>query len=222
MNLMKVVKTMSDKKKELEKLIGNLNANFGEGTVMFGAEAVEALKTERVTTASMEVDIALHGGFFRGGIVEIFGPESSGKTEFLLETIGKHQKEDPNFYAFWIETEGSLDLEDAKNKHGVDPDRLAVHYLDSSKGAEESLEFVRGLISSGLFDMGCVNSVAGLVTKAEADKKVGEAVMADQARMMSKFFRMETGNIFKNRLILAFVNQERDSMAMYSGPTTGN
>lgn len=189
---------------------------------MVGQEAVDSLKTTRVSTASMEVDIALHGGFAKGTIVEIYGPESSGKTEFLLETIGKHQKVDPDFYAFWIETEGSLDLEDAKSKHGVDPDRLAVHYLDSSKGAEESLEFVRGLISSGIFDMGCVNSVAGLVTKTEADKKVGEAVMAEQARMLSKFFRMETGNIFKERLILAFVNQERDSMAMYSGPTTGN
>jgi recombination protein RecA len=211
---------LTEKQKKLKALDLQMEKNF-PGKILKGEEAINAMSYKRIPTASMEVNFATYGGFCEGKVVELFGPEDSGKTYFVLETIALNMKKDPDFTVAWVETEGDLDLKQIIRMYGIDINRFRIIPLDPVDGGEAALEMVRGYISSSLFDIIVINTVAGLVSKDEVAKNMDEASMALQARMMSKFFRVEIGNIFKTRTCMIFINQERETMDKYKPRTTG-
>jgi len=204
-----------DKQKRVMDFEKKINEKFGDGTIISGDKAVEKTKKIFIPSPSLELNIALCGGFVKGKAIELYGPESSGKTELILNTIGKVQKEDPNFTAGWLETEFSVDLSDAIKKHGIDKDRFHLIPFDPDKGAEWILDRIREAISNGVFDIIGINSIAGLTPKEEMSKDMGESVIAVQARMMSKFFRVTNALCDKTGTTVIFTNQERDSIGSY-------
>lgn len=209
-----------DKLKALSDVVGKINKTYGAGTIMTAADAVKAGKlTKRVLkTPSLELNQALWCGGL-SGIVELFGPSGSGKTSLAIDTIVLNQKEDPDFIAAWLETEGSV-TETILQDHGVDLDRLVYIRQEDVGNAESALDILRGLINrENLFNMIVVNSVAGLTPKKESEDDLDKQNIALIARTMSKFFRVATGDISKNNITAVFINQVRDNVGQMFGDT---
>ncbi len=209
-----------DKLKALNDVVGKINKTYGAGTVMTAADAVKAGKlTKRILkTPSLELNQALWCGGL-SGIVELFGPSGSGKTSLAIDTIVLNQKEDPDFIAAWLETEGSV-TETILQDHGVDLDRLVYIRQEDVGNAESALDILRGLINrEDLFNMIVVNSVAGLTPKKESEDDLDKQNIALIARTMSKFFRVATGDISKNNITAVFINQVRDNVGQMFGDT---
>ncbi len=209
---------MADKKKALETALASIEKNFGKGAVMrLGQES--ALNVESVSTGSLGLDIALGiGGLPRGRVVEVYGPESSGKTTLALHCIAEAQKLGGE--VAFIDVEHALDPYYAANL-GVDIDSLLVSQPDTG---EEALEITESLVRSGALDMIVIDSVAALVPKAEVEKSMGESVVGQQARLMSQALRKLTAVIGKTKCIAIFINQLREKIGvMYGNPevTTG-
>lgn len=209
-----------EKQKRLEKTIGNIQKKFGERAVMKASEAAAKgyLTKRRIKTPSLELNDMLHGGF--AGIVELFGPTGSGKTSLAIEVIALAQKEDLNFVAAWLETEGSVTKEILAD-HGVDLDRLVFWSQEDVGSAESALDIARAFINEGDIDLLVVNSVAGLAPKTEVEDDLEKQNIALTARMLSKFFRVSNGPISKNNITVIFINQIRDAVGvMFGDPTT--
>jgi len=209
---------MADKKKALETALASIEKNFGKGAVMrLGQES--ALNVESVSTGSLGLDIALGiGGLPRGRVVEVYGPESSGKTTLALHCIAEAQKLGGE--VAFIDVEHALDPYYAANL-GVDIDSLLVSQPDTG---EEALEITESLVRSGALDMIVIDSVAALVPKAEVEKSMGDSVVGQQARLMSQALRKLTAVIGKTKCIAIFINQLREKIGvMYGNPevTTG-
>lgn len=212
--------TYAEKKKNLMKTINGINKRFGANSVMLASDAAKQglLTKRRIKTPSLEINDMLSGGFT--GIVELYGPTGSGKTSLAIETIAHNQKEDPEFIAAWLETEGSV-TEEILQKHGVDMERLVYWRQEDVGNAESALDISRAIIAGGDIDMMVINSVAGLAPKTETEDDLDKQNIALVARLLSKYFRVITGQASKNNVTILFINQVRDNVgAMYGGPTT--
>ena len=203
------------KKKALEMAMSQIEKQFGKGSVMKLGE-FKAMEIEAIPTGALSLDIALGiGGVPRGRIIEIFGPESSGKTTLALHIIAEAQKTGGE--AAFIDAEHALDPVYAK-KLGVDIDNLIVSQPDTG---EQALEITESLVRSGALDVIVVDSVAALVPKAEIDGEMGDSHMGLQARLMSQALRKLAGAINKSKTVLIFINQLREKIGvMFGNPET--
>ena len=205
----------TEKKKALEAAMSQIEKQFGKGSVMKLGE-YKAMEVEAIPTGALSLDIALGiGGVPRGRIIEVFGPESSGKTTLALHVIAEAQKMGGE--AAFIDAEHALDPVYAK-KLGVDIDNLIVSQPDTG---EQALEITESLIRSGALDVIVVDSVAALVPKAEIDGDMGDSHMGLQARLMSQALRKLAGAINKTKTVLIFINQLREKIGvMFGNPET--
>ena len=205
-----------DRSKAIETALSQLEKQFGKGSVMrLGAkEAIGPISV--ISTGSISFDAALGvGGFPRGRVIEIFGPESSGKTTITLQVIAEAQK--MGGLAAFVDAEHALDPAYAK-KLGVDTDNLLIAQPDYG---EQALEIVEALVRSNAVDVLVVDSVAALVPKAELDGEMGDSHMGLQARLMSQALRKLTGTVSKSRTCLIFINQIREKIGvMFGNPET--
>ncbi len=204
-----------EKKKALEVALSQIEKQFGKGSVMKLGE-YKAMNVEAIPTGSLALDIALGiGGVPRGRIIEVFGPESSGKTTLALHIIAEAQK--MNGEAAFIDAEHALDPVYAKHL-GVDIDNLIVSQPDTG---EQALEITESLVRSGALDVIVVDSVAALVPKAEIDGDMGDSHMGLQARLMSQALRKLAGAINKSKTVIIFINQLREKIGvMFGNPET--
>src|SRR5271169_4691382 len=204
-----------ERSRALGATLGQIEKQFGKGSIIrLGAQAVQAVPT--ISTGSISVDFALGiGGFPRGRISEIFGPESSGKTTVALQVVAESQK--VGGMAAYIDVEHALDPAYAR-KLGVDVDNLLVSQPDYG---EQALEITNALITSGSIDVLVLDSVAALVPKAELDGEMGDSFMGVHARLMSQAMRKLTAIVSKSNTCLIFINQIREKIGvMFGNPET--
>ena len=204
-----------ERARALSATLSQLEKQFGKGSILrLGGQAVNAVPA--ISSGSISVDFALGiGGFPRGRISEIFGPESSGKTTVALQVVAEAQK--VGGMAAYIDVEHALDPVYAK-KLGVDVDNLLVSQPDYG---EQALEITNALITSGSIDVLVVDSVAALVPKAELDGEMGDSFMGVHARLMSQAMRKLTGIVSKSNTCLIFINQIREKIGvMFGSPET--
>lgn len=209
-----LAKLKQEKLKALEATLGNIEKNFGKGSIMrLGAEAE---KMESISTGSVGLDYALGvGGLPKGRIIEIFGPESSGKTTLALHVIAESQKK--GGIAAFIDAEHAFDRFYAA-KLGVDVENLLISQPDYG---EQALEIAENLIRSGAIDVIVVDSVAALTPKSEIEGEMGDSKMGLQARLMSQAMRKLTATINKTGCVCIFINQLREKIGvMFGNPET--
>lgn len=209
--------TPEEKKKALDTAMEQIIKNYGQGAVMFlGGEGNKKLDVESVPTGSIGLDYALGiGGLPKGRIIEIYGPESGGKTTVTLHAIAETQK--LGGMAAFIDVEHALDPVYAKSL-GVDIDHLIVSQPDTG---EQALEIMETLARSGAIDIVVLDSVAAMVTKAEIDGEIGDSFVGVQARLMSAAMRKLTSVISKSNTVAIFINQVREKIGvMYGNPET--
>jgi recombination protein RecA len=205
-----------DKKKALEAALSQIEKQYGKGTVMRLGDPNAQMNVETIPTGSISLDIALGlGGIPKGRIVEIYGPESSGKTTVTLHMIAEVQKR--GGIAGFIDAEHALDPVYAKNI-GVDIDNL---YISQPDNGEQALEIAETMVRSGAIDIVVVDSVAALVPKAEIDGDMGDSHVGLQARLMSQALRKLTAVISKSNCVVVFINQLREKVGvMFGNPET--
>ena len=205
----------NEKKKALESALGQIEKQFGKGSVMKLGDFT-AMNVEAIPTGALSLDVALGiGGIPKGRIIEIFGPESSGKTTLALHAIAECQKRGGE--AAFIDAEHALDPVYAKHL-GVDIDNLIVSQPDTG---EQALEISEALVRSGAIDIIVVDSVAALVPKAEIDGDMGDAHVGLQARLMSQALRKLAGVLNKSNTAIVFINQLREKVGiMFGNPET--
>jgi recombination protein RecA len=203
---------LSDKYKALEGALLQIERQFGKGSIMRLGEDSARLNVEVIPSGALSLDLALGiGGFPRGRVVEIFGPESSGKTTVALHVVAEAQK--MGGIAAFIDAEHALDSLYAKNL-GVDIDNLLVSQPDTG---EQALEICEALVRSGALDVVVIDSVAALVPRAEIEGEMGDAFVGLQARLMSQALRKLTGVISKSRTVTIFINQLREKVGITFG-----
>jgi recombination protein RecA len=205
-----------ERARALEQTLGQIEKQFGKGSILRLGSKDAIVPVAVISTGSISLDAALGvGGFPRGRINEIFGPESSGKTTIALQVIAEAQKK--GGMAAFIDVEHALDPAYAR-KLGVDVDNLLVSQPDYG---EQALEIAAALIASGSIDVLVVDSVAALVPKAELDGEMGDSHMGLQARLMSQALRKLTGMVSKSKTCLIFINQIREKIGvMFGNPET--
>ena len=205
-----------EKKKALEAALSQLEKQYGKGAVMRLGDPNAQMNVETIPTGSISLDIALGlGGIPKGRIVEIYGPESSGKTTVTLHMIAEVQKR--GGIAGFIDAEHALDPVYAKNI-GVDIDNL---YISQPDNGEQALEIAETMVRSGAIDIVVVDSVAALVPKAEIDGDMGDSHVGLQARLMSQALRKLTAVISKSNCVVVFINQLREKVGvMFGNPET--
>jgi len=205
-----------EKLKALDAAIGQIERQFGKGAVMKLGDPSVQMNVETIPTGSLSLDIALGlGGIPKGRIVEIYGPESSGKTTVTLHMVAEVQKR--GGIAGFIDAEHALDPVYARNI-GVDVDNL---YISQPDNGEQALEITETMVRSGAIDIVIVDSVAALVPKAEIDGEMGDSHVGLQARLMSQALRKLTGVISKSNCTVVFINQLREKVGvMFGNPET--
>ncbi|MBQ8982306.1 MAG: recombinase RecA [Lachnospiraceae bacterium] len=205
-----------EKKKALEAALAQIERQYGKGSVMKLGDSGANMNIETVPSGSLSLDLALGlGGFPKGRIIEIYGPESSGKTTVALHAVAEVQKN--GGIAGFIDAEHALDPVYAKNI-GVDIDNL---YISQPDNGEQALEITETMVRSGAVDIIIVDSVAALVPKAEIDGEMGDAHVGLQARLMSQALRKLTAVISKSNCIVIFINQLREKVGiMFGNPET--
>ncbi len=205
---------VSGKEQALNLAIAQITKQFGDGSIMRLGET-QKIDVELLPSGSLSLDLALGGGYPKGRIIEIYGPESSGKTTLALHAIAEIQKQGGQ--AAFIDAEHALDPAYAK-KIGVDTDNLFISQPDNG---EQALEITETLVRSGAVDLIVVDSVAALVPQAEIDGDMGDAQMGLQARLMSQAMRKLTGIISKSKATVIFINQIRMKIGvMFGNPET--
>src|SRR5881296_3212235 len=205
-----------ERAKAVELAVGQIEKQFGKGSIMRLGQKGAIQPIDAIPTGAISIDYALGvGGVPRGRVVEIFGPESSGKTTLALQVIAEAQK--TGGMAAFVDAEHALDAAYAQ-KLGVDLDNLLVSQPDNG---EQALEIVEVLVRSGGVDVVVVDSVAALVPRAEIEGEMGEAQMGLQARLMSQALRKLTGIVSKSKTCLIFINQLREKIGvMFGNPET--
>lgn len=202
---------MDEKKKALELVMSQIEKQFGKGAVMKLGE-VSHVSVDAIPTGALSLDIALGaGGLPRGRIIEIYGPESSGKTTVALHAVAEAQKAGGE--AAFIDAEHALDPVYARNL-GVDIDNLIVSQPDTG---EQALEITEALVRSGAIDIIVIDSVAALVPKAEIDGEMGDQFVGLQARLMSQAMRKLSGVVSKSKTVAIFINQLREKVGVMFG-----
>lgn len=206
----------ADKQKALDMAMRQIEKDFGKGSIMKLGEASAKMNIEVIPTGALSLDIALGvGGIPRGRVIEIYGPESSGKTTVALHMIAEAQK--MGGYAAFIDAEHALDPEYAR-KLGVDIDNLLISQPDNG---EQALEIADALVRSGAIDIIVIDSVAALVPRAEIEGEMGDSHVGLQARLMSQALRKLTGIISRSRCATIFINQIREKVGvMFGNPET--
>ena len=212
----KIITGAAGADRALESAIGQIERAFGKGSIMRLGQRGQAVDTETVSTGSLGLDLALGiGGFPKGRIVEIYGPESSGKTTLALHVVAEMQKKSGT--CAFIDAEHALDPAYAR-KLGVDLDGLLISQPDTG---EQSLEIADTLVRSGAVDVLVIDSVAALVPRAELEGDMGDSQPGLQARLMSQALRKLTGSISKSGTMVIFINQLRLKIGvMYGSPET--
>jgi recombination protein RecA len=210
------LETDRERLKAIEMAVGQIEKQFGKGSIMRLGQKDAVTAIPAISTGSVSLDYALGiGGVPRGRVVEVFGPESSGKTTLTLQIIAEAQK--LGGMAAFVDAEHALDAQYAK-KLGVDLDNLLVSQPDNG---EQALEIVEVLVRSNGVDVVVVDSVAALVPRAEIEGEMGEAQMGLQARLMSQALRKLTGAVSKSKTCLIFINQLREKIGvMFGNPET--
>ena len=206
----------NEKLKALDLAMSQIDRNFGKGSIMRLGDDKWKVDIEAIPTGSISLDVALGiGGVPRGRIIEVYGPESSGKTTLTLHIIAEAQKR--GGLAAFIDAEHALDAKYAKNL-GVDTDNLLISQPDTG---EQALEITETLVRSGALDVIVIDSVAALVPKAEIEGEMGDAQMGLQARLMSQAMRKLAGIVSKSRTCCIFINQIREKIGvMFGNPET--
>ena len=205
-----------DKSKALDAALAQIERNFGKGSIMRLGKSNRSMDVETVSTGSLGLDIALGiGGLPRGRVVEIYGPESSGKTTLALHTVAEAQK--AGGICAFIDAEHALDPIYAR-KLGIDVDNLLISQPDTG---EQALEIADTLVRSGAVDVLVIDSVAALVPRAELEGEMGDSLPGLQARLMSQALRKLTASINKSKTMVIFINQIRMKIGvMYGSPET--
>ena len=208
--------TDSKKTKALDLAITQIDRQFGKGSIMCMGDDHASISENVISTGCLSLDVALGvGGVPRGRIIEVFGPESSGKTTLALHIVAEAQK--TGGYAPFIDAEHAMDTEYAKNL-GINLDELLVSQPDSG---EQSLEIAETLVRSGALDIIVIDSVAALVPRAELEGEMGDSHMGLQARLMSQALRKLTGTVSRSNTTVLFVNQIREKIGvMFGNPET--
>lgn len=203
---------MSDRKSALEQALKQIEKQFGKGSIMKLGEASATMNVETISSGSLTLDIALGaGGYPKGRIIEVYGPESSGKTTVSLHAIAEVQKRGGQ--AAFIDAEHALDPVYAQ-KLGVNIDELLISQPDTG---EQALEIAEALVRSGAVDILVVDSVAALVPKAEIEGEMGDSHVGLQARLMSQAMRKLSGALNKSKTIAIFINQIREKVGVMFG-----
>jgi len=207
---------LKERARAIDIAVGQIEKQFGKGSIMRLGQRGAIAPVECISTGAISIDYALGiGGLPRGRVVEIFGPESSGKTTLALQVIAEAQK--TGGMAAFVDAEHALDAQYAQ-KLGVDLENLLVSQPDNG---EQALEIVEVLVRSNSVDVVVVDSVAALVPKAEIEGEMGEAQMGLQARLMSQALRKLTGVVSKSKTTLIFINQLREKIGvMFGNPET--
>ncbi|MEO1522997.1 MAG: recombinase RecA, partial [Cyanobacteria bacterium J06633_2] len=210
----KATNVSSEKQKALDMVLGQIDRNFGKGTIMRLGDA-NRMRVETIPTGALTLDLALGGGLPKGRIIEIYGPESSGKTTVALHALAEVQKR--GGIAAFVDAEHALDPFYAE-RLGVDVDNLLVSQPDTGEAA---LEIVDQLVRSNAIDLVVIDSVAALVPRAEIEGEMGDTHVGLQARLMSQALRKITGNIGKTGCSVIFLNQLRLKIGVtYGNPET--
>ena len=206
----------NDKIKALDSAMRQIEKDFGKGSIMRLGEASARMNVETIPTGALSLDIALGvGGIPRGRVVEIYGPESSGKTTVALHMIAEAQK--MGGYAAFIDAEHALDPDYAR-RLGVDVDNLLISQPDNG---EQALQICDALVRSGAIDIIVIDSVAALVPRAEIEGEMGDSHVGLQARLMSQALRKLTSTIAKSKCATIFINQIREKVGiMFGNPET--
>ncbi len=209
------MKMQDEKQKALEAALSKIEKDFGRGAVMKMGESVE-MNVESIPTGSLSLDIALGvGGVPKGRIIEIYGPESSGKTTLALHMVAEAQKR--GGIAGYVDAEHAMDPQYAHNV-GVDIDNL---YISQPDNGEQAMEIAETMVRSGAMDIVVIDSVAALVPKAEIEGEMGDSHVGLQARLMSQALRKLAGAISKSKCIVVFINQLREKIGvMFGNPET--
>ncbi|MBC7342799.1 MAG: recombinase RecA [Clostridia bacterium] len=203
---------MLEKEKALEMAVTQIERQFGKGAIMKLGEASAKLTVDVIPTGCLSLDLALGvGGVPRGRVIEIYGPESSGKTTVALHIVAEAQKNHGN--AAFIDAEHALDPVYAR-KIGVDVDNLLISQPDTG---EQALEIAETLVRSGAVDVIVIDSVAALVPRAELEGEMGDSFVGLQARLMSQALRKLTGAISKSQTVAIFINQLREKVGIMFG-----
>src|SRR6476620_6688938 len=207
---------LKERSKAIDIAVGQIEKQFGKGSIMRLGQRGQIAPIEAISTGSISIDYALGiGGFPRGRVTEIYGPESSGKTTLALQVIAEAQR--AGGLAAFVDAEHALDAQYAQ-KLGVDLENLLVSQPDNG---EQALEIVEVLVRSNSVDVVVVDSVAALVPRAEIEGEMGEAQMGLQARLMSQALRKLTGVVSKSKTCLIFINQLREKIGvMFGNPET--
>ena len=207
---------MSDKEQALKAALGQIERQFGKGSIMKLGEASAKMNIEAISCGAISLDLALGiGGIPRGRIIEIFGPESSGKTTVALHVIAEAQKK--GGIAAFIDAEHALDPVYAQNL-GVDIDNLLISQPDTG---EQALEIAEALVRSSAVDVIVIDSVAALVPRAEIEGEMGDTHVGLQARLMSQALRKLAGSVNKSKTAAIFINQLREKVGiMFGSPET--
>jgi len=211
-----VQKENMDKNKALDAALSQIEKAFGKGSIMRLGQSEQAVEADAVSTGSLGLDIALGiGGLPRGRVVEIYGPESSGKTTLALQVVAEAQK--TGGVCAFIDAEHALDPSYAK-KLGVDVENLLISQPDAG---EQALEIADTLVRSGAIDVLVIDSVAALVPRAELEGEMGDSHVGLQARLMSQALRKLTSSISRSRCLVIFINQIRMKIGvMFGNPET--
>lgn len=203
---------MSDREKALDSAMAQIEKQFGKGSIMRMGEAGSKFVVEVIPTGALSLDVALGvGGVPRGRVLEIYGPEASGKTTVALHIVAESQR--GGGIAAFIDAEHALDPSYAR-RLGVDVDNLLISQPDTG---EQALEIAEALVRSGAVDIIVVDSVAALVPRAEIEGEMGDAHMGLQARLMSQALRKLTGAVAKSRTTTVFINQVREKVGVIFG-----
>src|SRR5204862_4303237 len=207
---------LKERARAIDIAVGQIEKQFGKGSIMRLGQRGAIAPIECISSGAISIDYALGiGGFPRGRVVEIFGPESSGKTTLALQVIAEAQR--AGGMAAFVDAEHALDAQYAQ-KLGVELDNLLVSQPDNG---EQALEIVEVLVRSNSVDVVVVDSVAALVPRAEIEGEMGEAQMGLQARLMSQALRKLTGIVSKSKTSLIFINQLREKIGvMFGNPET--
>ena len=208
--------TEPDRQKALERTLQAIEKQYGKGTVWTLGESGAPLEVAAISTGSLALDLALGvGGVPRGRVIEVYGPEASGKTTLALQIISNAQK--GGGLAAFVDAEHALDLDYAR-RLGVDTENLLIHQPDS---AEQALDVVEALVRSNALDVVSVDSVAALVPREEVEGEMGDVTVGLQARLMSRALRKLTSIIAKSRTTVLFINQVRMKIGvMFGNPET--
>lgn len=215
-----MVKSLAEKKKLMAQMIGKVNDKIGKSVIGFASDPLikEKMTIKWIATPSLRVNEMTGGGFPIGKISIVTGLEDSGKTSFLLETIGKNMKMDPDFMALWLESEESFTT-DMIELFNIDPERIVVIHLDKDGAAEVALDRLEAMLTSGAFNIAVINSLKCLTPSTEMESNMGQQTIGLQARLFGKLMRKVVTLISENECALIMVNHLSTNIGtMYGDP----